>query len=377
MTPADHRIYLDWNATAPLLPAAREAMLAALDAIGNPSSVHAEGRRARALVEQARDAVATLVGAAPADVVFTSGATEANNLVLAAGWDTLYASPAEHDSVHAATLRTDARRIALSLDRDGVINADHMLADVLAGNAPLGRALLSLQLANSETGVVQPVLDCARFASSHGVATHTDATQAAGRLAINWSELGVDFLTLSAHKLGGPKGVGALVVRAGANLPALLVGGGQERRRRAGTENVAAIAGFGVAARAAMAGLADMPRIARLRDRLEQGIRAVTPTAIVVGSGAARLANTSCIALPGRAAETQVIRFDLAGFAVSAGSACTSGKVGASRTLAAIGLPGDLAASAIRISIGPTTSEADIAAFLVVWRDLAHPAAAA
>jgi len=367
------RTYLDWNASAPLREEARSAVLAALDVIGNPSSPHTEGRRARAIVEDAREEVAALVGAEPADVVFTSGGTEANNAVLARGWSAIGLAGIEHDSVRAPARGSGARLIELPVDADGVIDAAAAGAALGAGTDDLRgpRALVTLQMANNETGVVQPVAEAAAVARARGLAVHTDAVQAAGRVAVDFRALGVDFLSLSAHKLGGPKGAGALVIRAGAALPALLTGGGQERRRRAGTENVPAIAGFGAAARAAARDVAGMQRLRALRDRLEAQVRAITPQAQVIAAGAARLPNTASIALPGASAETLVIALDLAGVAVSAGAACSSGKVGASHVLEAMSVEPALARAAIRVSLGWGSGDADVAAFLEAWSRVA------
>ena len=360
------RTYLDWNATAPLRPEARAAFVAALDIVGNPSSPHAEGRRARAIVEDAREQVAALVGAKPAEVVFTSGGTEANNAVLSAGWDAIFMAGIEHDSVLAPTRASGARIIDLEVDAGGVVRAD--AASVLAGAE---RVLLSVQVANNETGVLQPVAEIAAGAKSRGARVHTDAVQAAGRVAIDMRALGVDYLTLSAHKLGGPKGIGALVIDERESLPPLLTGGGQERRRRAGTENVAAIAGFGAAADVAKRDLAQMQRVGALRDTLEARVKAVSPSVVVVGGATQRLPNTTSIALPGTSAETLVIALDLAGIAVSAGAACSSGKVGASHVLRAMGLEPGLARAAIRVSLGWSTSEDDIEAFIAAWSKVA------
>jgi cysteine desulfurase len=357
------RTYLDWNATAPLRPQAHAAMLAALDVTGNPSSPHAEGRRARKLMEDAREQVAALVSASPADVVFTSGGTEANNAVLTGGWREIHLAGIEHDSVLAPARRSGAKLIDLPVDADGVVKAPAFAAG--------GSKLLSLQIANNETGVLQPVAEIAAAARAHGNAVHTDAVQAVGRTPINFRALGVDFLTLSAHKLGGPKGIGALVVRDSASLPALIAGGGQERRRRAGTENVAAIAGFGAAAAAAAsAGVADAARIAALRDALERELVSISPSAVVIGAGAPRLPNTTNVAVPGTSAETLVIALDLAGIAVSAGAACSSGKVGTSHVLQAMGVAPALARAAIRISLGWETTGENIAAFLQAWTQI-------
>ncbi len=371
------RTYLDWNATAPLCATARAAMVAALDLNGNASSVHAEGRKARAAIEDAREAVAVLVGAAPADVVFTSGATEANATVLAGHWDTVFVADIEHDSVLAAAKSSRARSVEIPIGQDGVAAVAAIAAEVLCGTEPLGRALITLQMANNETGVIQPVADVAAFARHHGIMTHTDAVQAPGRMALDVRALGVDFMSISAHKFGGPKGVGALVLQDGAPLPALLLGGGQERRRRAGTENVAAIAGFGAAATQALRDLAAIDRQRLLRDMLEREVLRRTSAAVVIGMEATRLANTTCIAVPNQPAESTLIKLDLAGIAVSSGSACSSGKVGASHVLRAMGIGPDLARSAIRISIGPTTDDNDIAAFLAAWDNIMCRAAKA
>ncbi len=363
------RTYLDCNATAPLRPEARAACVSALDAIGNPSSPHAEGRRARALVEDAREQVAALVGAKPAEVVFTSGGTEANNAVLAGGWDTIFLSGIEHDSVLAPARASKARLVEIPVGNDGVVRAPGF--DDRVAEASAARALVSLQMANNETGVLQPVAEVAAVTKARGVFVHTDAVQAAGRVAIDLRALGVDYLTLSAHKLGGPKGVGALVIREGASLPALIAGGGQERRRRAGTENVPAIAGFGAAAEAAQRDLGAIHRVARLRDELEARVRAMAPSAVVIGAGAKRLPNTTSIALAGTSAETLVIALDLAGVSVSAGAACSSGKVGASHVLQAMGIEPVLARAAIRVSLGWNSTEKDVEAFLEAWSNVA------
>nr|WP_281365452.1 aminotransferase class V-fold PLP-dependent enzyme [Hyphomicrobium methylovorum] len=370
------RTYLDWNATAPLRPQAKAAMIEALDTVGNPSSVHAEGRRARGVVEAAREQVAALVGAKPSEVVFTSGASEANSWILSQPWSTILTSGIEHDSVLAPAKASSANVIMLDVGRDGLVFVDEIANHVLKRGIA-SPALIALQMANNETGVIQPVADVAQFARAHGVAMHCDAVQAAGRMPINFADLGLDTLAISAHKFGGPKGIGALIIRDHVDLVPLLRGGGQERRRRAGTENVAAIAGFGAAAELARREAADNAKIAALRDRLESGIGEITPSAVVIGKDAPRLSNTTAVALPGKLAETLVIRLDLAGVAVSAGSACSSGKVGSSHVLEAMGWGADVAGSTIRISLGPTTKETDIAVFLAAWRSIAGASALA
>ncbi|MET0567804.1 MAG: cysteine desulfurase family protein [Hyphomicrobiaceae bacterium] len=363
------RTYLDWNASAPLRREARAAMVAALDLTGNPSSVHAEGRRVRALVEEARERVAALVGARPAEVIFTSGATEANNWALAAGWDIIFVSDIEHDSVLAPARASGARIVRIPVSHQGITQTEVVASGMPGHSGASGRTLVSLQMANNETGIIQPVATAA-LAREHGVSVHTDAAQAAGRVPVDFAALDVDLLSLSSHKLGGPKGVGALVVREGTEIPAFVTGGGQERRRRAGTENVAAIAGFGAAASAALSDVKEAQRVAAQRDHLERSLRRLTPEAVIIGQSVERLPNTTCVAWPGKAAETLVIKLDLAGIAVSAGSACSSGKVGPSHVLAAMNLPADIARSAVRISIGPTTNVRDIRRLLRAWGEI-------
>ncbi len=364
------RTYLDHNASMPLRQEARAAMADALDVMGNPSSVHGEGRRVRGLVEAAREQVAHLVNAKPSEVVFTSGATEANNWVLAAGWQVIAVAEIEHDSVLGPARASGADLIALPVSKDGVagINA---IADTLA---PRPGMLLTLMVANNETGVVQPVAEAAALAREHGVLVHTDAVQGSGRIPVDFAALGVDAMSLSAHKMGGPRGVGALVIRDGVTLPALIKGGGQERRRRGGTENVSGIAGFGAAAEAATSDHAAAERMAALRMKLESGVLRATPNAVIVGKDVDRIANTSCIVVPGKSAETLVIKLDLQGIAVSAGAACSSGKVGSSHVLEAMNFAPELARAAIRVSLGPQTQDKDIAAFLAAWEKVAGDA---
>jgi cysteine desulfurase len=371
------RTYLDHNASSPLRPSARAAMIAAFDATGNPSSVHAEGRRARAIIDTAREQVAALVGARPSEVVFTSGATEANNCVMAGGWKAICVSAIEHDSVLAPTRASGAKVIALPASTNGVVDLQSVAEQLSQASADGARALLSVMMANNETGVIQPVAEAAALAREHGLSLHIDAVQGPGRLPVDFATLGADTLTFSAHKLGGPRGVGALIVRDGINLPALIKGGGQERRRRGGTENVAGIAGFGAAAAEAAREVEAAGRMADLRDKLESGVMAATPNAVIIGRSVPRIANTSCIAVPGKPAETLVIRLDLAGIAVSAGAACTSGKVGANSVLEAMGLGSDIARSSVRVSLGPETNDDDIAAFLAAWEKIAGRAALA
>lgn len=373
MMPA--RAYLDHNATAPVRVEARNAAIAALGLVGNPSSVHAEGRAARAIVEEARENVARLVGAKPAEVVFTSGATEANNWAISRGWDHILVAGIEHDSVLAPAKACGAQITTLAAGRDGVVAVETIARSLPEGSMRRSQTLVALQWANGETGVLQPVAAAAAAARDRGAAFHCDAVQAAGRVAIDFAALGADSLSLSAHKIGGPKGVGALVIRDGASIPPMILGGGQERRHRAGTENVPGVAGFGVAAKAAANDLAAAERIRGLRDRLEQGVRAITPQAVVIGEEADRLCNTSCIALPSASAQSLVIQLDLKGIAVSAGSACSSGKVGASAALDAMGIAPQLARGAIRVSFGWNSSERELEHFLTAWAGIAAEAA--
>jgi cysteine desulfurase len=369
------RSYLDWAASAPLRPVAREAICEALALSGNPSSVHAEGRQARAAVEAARTAVAALVGAPSAEVVFTSGATEANATALspglcAGGEPLLLVSAVEHPSVAAGGRFRPEEVAVVPVDGDGVVRLDR-LAEMLEQESARGqRPLVSLMLANNETGVVQPVGEAARLVHAAGGLIHVDAVQAAGRMPVAMEALGADLLSLSSHKIGGPKGVGALVLRPGLSVPPLLTGGGQERRRRAGTEAVPMIAGFGAAAAAAIDDLEEIQRCSALRDWLEADLDTMCGATVVFGRNASRLPTTSCFAVAGIPAETAVIALDLDGVAVSSGAACSSGKVAASAVLSAMGVPGELARGAIRVSLGWETQEDDVARFLAAWRKL-------
>ena len=359
--------YFDWNATAPLRPEARAAVVAALEVTGNPSSVHAPGRAARRLVEEAREKVAALVGASPREVVFTSGGTEANALALTpALGDTLLVSAIEHPSV-----RSGGRFPAV--EEFPVTAAG--LADVAALEGLLrgrSRPVVSLMLANNETGVIQPVAAAAALVHAAGGLIHVDAVQGPGRIACDFRALGADLMTLSSHKIGGLQGIGALIVRGGLTVDAQIKGGGQERGTRAGTENVAGIAGFGAAAEATRLGLAvEVARIEGLREKLEAGIKAVAPKAVVFGAEAARLPNTTLFSVAGMKAETAVIAFDLEGVAVSSGAACSSGKVAPSHVLAAMGVDPALSRGAIRVSLGYSTTDGDIGTILKAWEKLA------
>ena len=363
----NQRSYLDYNATAPLRDEVRAAIIDALSLTGNPSSVHEEGRAARAAIEAARSKVAKLVGARPEDVIFTSGGTEANALALAPqrgeAWH-CYVSAVEHPSVLAGGRFHPETMTQIPVTPDGVIDLEILARELAKHHLEGWRPLVSLMAANNETGAIQPVAEAAKIVKDAGGLFHTDAVQAAGRIRLEIPALGADMLSLSAHKIGGPKGVGALVLREGVSVEPLLKGGGQERRRRAGTENVPGIVGFGVAAELASADLARVDEIVALRDELEAKVVSLAPDAVVLSARVQRLPNTSCIAVPGAKAETLVIGLDLAGVAVSSGSACSSGKVEASHVLAAMGVALELAHGAIRISLGFATRRDDIENFL-------------
>lgn len=367
------RLYFDWNAGAPIKAAARARFVDLLARPGNGSSVHAEGRAARAVLEEARRSVARLCGAEAKGVTFCSGGTEAANTVLTPDWtlfgkpyrlDRLLVSAVEHPAV-ARGGRFPADRVEIiPVDADGVVDLgflDRRLADLAAVGE---RALVSVMMANNETGVIEPVAEVGRIARTHGALVHSDAVQAAGKLPIDIEALGLDVLTLSAHKIGGGQGTGA-VVRGhnGFSFPPLITGGGQESWARAGTENVAAIGAFGAAAEAALAELETMTVVAARRDRLSAMIRDIASDAVIFGERAPRLANTLSFTVPGIAAETAVIAFDLAGVALSSGSACSSGKVTASPVLTAMGVDPALVRGGLRVSIGAETSDEEIAAF--------------
>ena len=366
--------YLDHNATTPLLPQAEAAVRESLAAFGNPSSVHATGRRARAMVEDARERLGSAVGASAAEIIFTSGGTEANDLALrgfaaAQGCKSLIVAGIEHASVLAAA----AGATVIPCDARGAIDLSALEEALKSLPRP---ALIALMLANNETGVLQPIDAAIALARTYGAYIHCDAVQAFGKMPIDFSSLVVDSMSLSAHKMGGLKGIGALLVRRGCEVSPELVGGGQERRRRAGTENVTGIVSFGTAAGEVPRLLADTPRIRALRDQLESSLRRIAPQVNIYGETAARLPNTSCVALANVTSETQVMRLDLAGVAVSAGSACSSGKIAPSHVLLAMGIPPAEAKSAIRVSLGWTTKEADIARFIDAWQPLTLNAAA-
>jgi cysteine desulfurase len=370
------RTYLDWNATAPLRPEARAAMLAAYDLIGNPSSVHADGRAARAAVEQARCEVAALLAADPRHVTFTSGGTEANALALGpaieAGGDKtprdrLLRSAVEHLSVHGGGRFLPGAIEEIPVTATGLVDLDALQRGLACG----GRPLVSVMLANNETGAIQPIAEVAELTHRAGGLLHVDAVQAAGKIKCDINALGADLVSISAHKLGGPKGVGALLRRdEDMHVAPLIAGGGQERGTRAGTENVAGIAGFGAAAATVGAGLeAERRRLEALRDVLETGLRAISPDLAIFSHGVSRLPNTTLFAVPGIKAETALISLDLQGVAVSSGSACSSGKVAASHVLQAMGVEAGLARGALRVSLGFSTTDEEVKSFLQAWKN--------
>ncbi|MCK1541710.1 cysteine desulfurase [Bradyrhizobium sp. 147] len=370
------RVYLDWNATTPLRAEARTAMLAAYDLIGNPSSVHAEGREARRLIEEARAALALAIGAQPRNVVFTSAGTEANALALSPGLrapaggpvERLLVSAVEHASVLAGGRFPADRTRQLRVTRSGVVDLDDLRARLDAGPP----TLVSIMAANNETGALQPVAEAARIVHEAGGLLHVDGIQALGKIRFDIKAVGADLATFSAHKVGGPKGVGALVMAEGlAGLAPVLRGGGQELNRRAGTENVAGIAGFGAAVKRALQTLPeDLKRIASLRDHLENGLRAAGAT--IFADDVERLPNTVLFTAPGLKAETAVIGFDLAGVAVSSGSACSSGRVQPSHVLSAMGYDPIVAQGAVRLSLGWSTELEEINRALEAWRKLGN-----
>ena len=371
------RVYLDWNATTPLRPEARAAMVVAYDLVGNPSSVHAEGREARRLVETARAALAIAVGALPRNVVFTSAGTEANTLALSPGLrgpsggpvERLLVSAIEHASVLAGGRFPGPTIGLIRVTRSGVVDLEHLRAQLKDGPP----ALVSIMAANNETGALQPVSEIAEIVRGAGGLLHVDAIQALGKIPFDIKAVGADLATFSAHKIGGPKGVGALVVAEGvAGLEPVLRGGGQELNRRAGTENVAGVAGFGAAVKATLQTLPeDAERMATLRRHLENGIRGIAG-ATIFSDDVKRLPNTVLFTAPGLKAETAVIGFDLEGVAVSSGSACSSGRVQPSHVLSAMGFDPAVAQGAVRLSLGWSTEPEDINRALEAWRKLGN-----
>jgi len=376
------RIYLDYNATAPTRGEARDAVAEALTLHGNPSSVHEEGRSVRALVERARENVAALVGANPKDVIFTSGGTEANVTALsplnvsrdAPESVVCFMSEIEHPSVlESGRFTPDAIRL-IGATADGIIDVAALESAIAVHCSENDEPsfMVSIMRANNETGALQPVSEVSRVVREYGGILHCDGVQAVGKIPLDIADINPHMLSLSAHKIGGPHGIGALVLGEGfSSLPApLIVGGGQEMRARSGTENVAGIAGFGAAALCAAQGLESMVKLAQLRDKMENQILSFAPDAVIFSRDTERLPNTANFAIPGMRAETIVIALDLAGVAVSAGASCSSGKVSQSHVLVAMGVPEDMAGSAIRVSLGWDTSADDIDAFIATWSNI-------
>jgi cysteine desulfurase len=363
------RTYMDWNATAPLLPVVRDVMVAALDQFGNPSSVHQEGRAIRASIEAARRDVARLTGAAPANVVFTSGATESANLVLTPNYrmgrapiavSKLYHSAIEHPAIREGGRFDKSDLVEIPVTSKGVIDLD-ALADLLSSHdSAAGLPMVAVMLVNNETGIIQPISEVAKLVQAARGILVVDAVQALGRIAVDINELGADFLIVSSHKIGGPKGVGALITKGEVFMPKPLIhGGGQEKGHRSGTENVLSVIGFGAAAAFVRENYAaEALRQAALRADIEAAIHAAAPDVMIHGEDVGRVCNTTFFTLPGMKAETGQIAFDLEGIAVSAGSACSSGRVGESHVLTAMGL--DAKTGGLRISIGAATTQDDI-----------------
>jgi cysteine desulfurase len=359
-------IYLDFNATAPILPEVITAMVATMETGGNPSSVHRQGRTSRNNVEEARRQIAGLVNCKAQEIIFTSGGTEANNLALSGLPNRhLVISPIEHDSVLSAA--TPYQPAILSVDQNGIIDFEDLDTHLRIATEPV---LVSIMLANNETGVVQPVRKISEIVHKYNALLHCDAIQAIGKIPVDFKSLDIDMMSVSAHKFGGPQGIGALVVREGLAIAPFIRGGGQELGRRAGTENVAGIVGFGVAATVAKNRLDAYGQVRQLREKLEKALQDVSPRVVIYGEEAERLPNTLSVSMPSVPSELQVMNFDLAGIAISAGSACSSGKVKASHVLMAMGVEEAEAGTAIRISLGPTTTAAEIEATIECWSDL-------
>lgn len=361
------RVYLDHNATSVLRPEARAAMMLALNAGGNASSVHEEGRDARAMIEAARSTVARALGTIAPTVIFTSGGTEAaNQAVRCAPVERIIVCAVEHPCVLEAAKQTGKPVEAVPVDANGVVDLQALKAALQGAG---GKALVCVMLANNETGVIQPVREVVDLAQAHQALVFCDAVQALGKIPVNFALLGVDMLSISAHKLGGPQGAGALVVRDGLQMPALIVGGGQELRRRAGTENIAAISGFAAAVEASANDTVDL---SAMRDEIEAAVLAGPGEVVVFGSSAQRLPNTLCFALPGLEADTALIGFDLEGVAVSSGSACSSGKVATSHVLEAMGVSERALKGAVRVSLGWNSTREHVDRFLEVWQRIAE-----
>ncbi|HEY1097182.1 MAG TPA: cysteine desulfurase family protein [Alphaproteobacteria bacterium] len=365
-------IYLDYNATAPLKPVVQQTLQDVMALPGNPSSIHSFGRAARKVIEDARNKIASLIGCDPTFITFTSGATEANNTVLhQAPVERILISSIEHPSVtDVADILKSKRGINfIPVTSDGIVDL-HVLEKLLMSDTR--PTLISVMLANNETGVLQPIKEIAALAKDHNALLHVDAVQAVGKVPLQWAELGIDYLSLSAHKMGGPAGIGALVYDHDKPILKHVHGGGQERRRRAGTENMIGIAGFGTAAAEAEKSMTLYAQLRTWHEEMEDEILSVVPGAIIFGRNVERLGNTTQIALPGVTSEKQLIALDLAGFAVSSGSACSSGSIKPSHVLLAMGVDENLAKCAIRISSGWATTQDDIKKFTTAYIAMAQ-----
>ena len=360
-------VYLDHNATTVTRPEAIQAAMSIFASVGNPSSVHKPGREARKVVEQARTSVAKLVNGSAEDVVFTSGGTEANNLALmGCGRSHKLVSAVEHSSVLKSGVQI------IEVDENGVVDLDKLDEKLIFGDTP---ALVSVMLANNETGVIEPIKDIVKIAHRHGALVHCDAIQAAGKIPVDVTDLGVDLMSLSAHKIGGSAGSGAVIAPGlgsgtGCSFKGTLLGGGQEHGYRAGTENLAGIAGFGAAAKAALSGLGDFAKLEKLRDAIEKAIKIIEPETVIFCKDVERLPNTTCLTMPNIDSDTQVMAFDLAGIGVSAGSACSSGKAKASDVLKAMNVSNENARSVIRVSLGWNSKKSDVEVFIKAWCEL-------
>lgn len=368
-------VYLDHNATSPLRPEAAAAMAEAGSVGANSSSIHGPGRAANQIMTRAREALAKLIGAAPDQVVFMSGGTEANNLALRGlgNIDCLMISAIEHPSIWQTAPQTGLPVIKLPVDSDGVIKLDVLAAELEKASLAGKRALVSVMLANNETGVLQPVAQVVELAKKYDAYVHTDAVQSLGKIPVGFETLGVDLMSLSAHKIGGPQGVGALIVASGIALQTQITGGGQELGRRGGTENLPGIAGFGAAARVVLAdhGFSEAGKVAALRENMETRLTDQIPELVILSQNVPRLPNTSALALPGRQAETLVIQCDLEGLAISAGAACSSGKVSRSHVVEAMGVGNDIANATVRVSLGWNSNQNDIDRFVETYTHIA------
>lgn len=362
----DNKIYFDYNATSAAKPEVIEAMLGAMANPTNPSSVHSYGQDARSLVEKSRDSISNLVNAGNADIIFTSSGTESNNLALRGFKAGSYIVSAIE---HICTLET-ANSLGtgkIKVQKNGIIDLGHLKSLLEKAEKP---SLVSVMLANNETGAIQPIKEISKIVFEHGGYLHCDASQAIGKINVDMQDLGVDMMTISAHKFGGPQGVAALLVKKGIELNPIIFGGGQESGKRAGTENVAAIVGFAMAADLAQEDIKKFIGVSHLRNMIENQILGFCPSAKIFVETEGRLPNTTCIYMPGMKSETQMINFDLEGIAVSAGSACSSGKVTTSHVLTAMGVGGSIAENVIRISLTPDTTEKEVNRYIEVWKTL-------